>query len=431
MVDEACRRVQASGVELPAIQCPFQEEACFAEVAAEVRRRFRLDPIRPAVPPGKTPVAVHVRRGDYVGHPRLDVTTPDYFSNAMAYVTARLPSAHFVFVSEDPEWCRANFKGPNVTIAPPTDEAEALRTIVGCEAQIISNSTFGWWGAWLAGTDLVVAPDRWHRQEGAYGPWEPVPARWHRVGGTAASDDRAVVIHGEEPRHERAIVYPWNHRQAKWEELRYSLRSVERFFEDKNCPIYILGTERPGWLLFDEHRVRYINRWSYEEALNDGVQLAEKVLWMNDDILLLRPTTWDDCAVPYYLGTLDQGWVDTAAPKDNPWRKGVVRVMKQLREMGMTELRIYSTHMPYVYERVKAIEVLGEFGLWRKMPRELAYFHMHPRGAAACRRAGPHDPLRRGVVSEFGGQDPDRRPEGGDRGDAARAGGVGTFYLTK
>lgn len=179
------------------------------------------------------------------------------------------------------------------------------------------------------------------------------------------------------PANDRAIVYPWKHDATKWQELRYSLRSIDKFFEDKECPIYILGTKEPNFLLQGNQRAKFISAWSYWEALSKGVQMADQVLYMNDDVFLLRQTGWADCAGGLYLGDINSRFADVAGPQKNAWREGVIRILKKLQDRGIEEFRIYSTHTPYVFERAKAGAVLKEFGVWDKMPFELAYFHLH------------------------------------------------------
>jgi len=384
---EAIERIKASEHERVGIRCPFQEERCFSSVSDEVRRAFKVSPIVPDTVAGCTPVSVHVRRGDYVGHPRLDVVTEKYFQNAVRLMRRKVVAPQFFVFSDDTDWCEVLFRGEeDVTVMPRQSPMDVLRMMVGCDAHIISNSTFGWWGAWLGEKGLVIAPDKWQTHPGAYGRWEPVPDRWSRSAGTKA--DTAP------PRHERAIVYPWKASGQKWDELKFSLRSVEKNFLDDMCPIYILGTEEPGFLGKNggESRVKYLPAWKYAEALNTGVQLADKVLWMNDDILMLKPTTWKECETPLYIGKIKKGFIDTVGEQKNTWRQGVLRVMKRLRDIGIKEQRVFSTHTPYVFDRSKAIAVLGEFGLWEKFPMEIAYFHLHAKEAKRVTDEIAHEP---------------------------------------
>ena len=66
-------------------------------------------------------------------------------------------------------------------------------------------------------------------------------------------------------------------------------------------------SHRPGFVILRQDRVRYINAVTYTEALTKGVQVASKVLWMNDDIVLLRPTGWEECSQVFHLGRAGTG----------------------------------------------------------------------------------------------------------------------------
>ena len=388
LLDMATRRVFASDDAYPAISCPFQDEQCFIEVADDVRGMFKLEPFPLKIPGGATPIGVQVRRGDYIGHPRLNVVTPDYFINAMDWMRERYAKPHFFIVSDDPYWCLHQFQTQlDVTVMPPQEPIDGLRTLASCEAHIISNSTFGWWGAWLGEDGPVVVPEMWHHKPGSYGNWNPVPDRWVPVSikpkGAPASPypiKVTTVIEQPAPAIPRAIVYPWHAGQAKWHELRYSLRSIEKHFADKECPIFILGTRRPDFLI-DNPRVKYVGAWTYTMALTQGLQIAETVMWMNDDIVLLKDVGWDEVSVPRYVREVDPEAAVAAPVQEIPWREGCRRVLKALVAGGTGDLKLFSTHTPYVYEREKALEVLRRFGVHEKMPLELAYFNTHPQGA--------------------------------------------------
>ncbi len=50
-----------------------------------------------------------------------------------------------------------------------------------CSAQIIANSSFSWWGAWLADSEIVYAPQRWFGTTGytaAHSTEDLIPERW-------------------------------------------------------------------------------------------------------------------------------------------------------------------------------------------------------------------------------------------------------------
>lgn len=374
MVERAVKAIEASDSRFFGVCLPWQDERCFVNVADEIRELFKLKPMNLDIPEGHTPVAVQVRRGDYVNHPRLDVTNINYFINAMEFIRGKVEKPHFFIVSDDPAWCSRKFqREPNVTVMPKQTSIEGLRTMVACKAHVISNSTFGWWGAWLGETGPVVVPDPWHTTAGSYGKWEPRPERWHRI--EVAPHPIEPFIELPPPTIKRAIVYPYKLDAAKWQELRYSLRSVEKFFEDKECPIHIFGTRKPGWLI-SHPRVKFFDAWTYADALTRGCQSADEVVWMNDDIVLLKPTTWEDIKTPRYTAEVHDEFISQMNSQGNPWQAGVLRVLSDLKRDGYSGLKIYSTHTPYFYEREKALEIFRKFGVFEKFPLELAYFNV-------------------------------------------------------
>lgn len=382
LFEYALKVIQEHEGPYPAISCPFQAEECFIDHADDIRALYTPEKVDLPIPDGTTPVGVQVRRGDYMKHPTLNVTTPEYFTNAMKWMRERIGNPHFVIVSDDPEWC-INFFGyrEDTSVMPPQTAYEGIRTLASCEAHIISNSTFGWWGAWLGEKGPVVVPEKWHHREGAYGDWNPVPARWHRVSiGNAPRVPEvkplSPVFAAGLPSHKRAIVYPWHADQEQWHELRYSLRSVHKYFEDQDCPIYILGTRRPGWAT-EAGRVKYIGAFTYREALTKGLQLGEEVLWMNDDVLFLKPTGWEDCRTTLYQKPIPPSFLENAPTQDNPWRQGVLHILKALAAEGIRDQKVFSTHTPYLFEREKALAILEKYGVWEKFPMEMAYFHHH------------------------------------------------------
>lgn len=115
--------------------------------------------IRTKYPNLKNTVALHVRRGDYVNlqehHHSLSV---DYYKNAMLF----FPEAKFLVFSDDVSWCKDQFEGDQFTFVEE-DDVRSLYLMSFCEHNIIANSTFSWWGAWLnqSPNKIVIYPDKW------------------------------------------------------------------------------------------------------------------------------------------------------------------------------------------------------------------------------------------------------------------------------
>ena len=104
--------------------------------------------------------SVHVRRGDYVRlgdfHTNLSM---DYYFKAME----QIPNAKFLIVSDDPVWCHQHFTGNNFTIKGPSSPIDDFKTLIACTNNIIANSSFSWWGAYLNQNPnkKVIYPQNW------------------------------------------------------------------------------------------------------------------------------------------------------------------------------------------------------------------------------------------------------------------------------
>lgn len=119
-------------------------------------------------------IAIHVRRGDYVKIPKYNAfhgtCPPRYYTDSVERIRSTTGLEHVAYVfSDDAAWAAENIRLPcQVRIVDHNDTraaAEDLRLIAACDHQVISNSTFSWWGAWLNRNPhkQVCAPSRWFR----------------------------------------------------------------------------------------------------------------------------------------------------------------------------------------------------------------------------------------------------------------------------
>lgn len=184
------RSITASSVKIAGY---FQNEGYFRPVAAEVRERFRLPPLDQYKEPTGTPVCVHVRRGDFVRSGLHDVCRPQYYLDAILLMRALVADPYFIVVSDDPAWCRETLADvPGTRVIGPVDELTTLRIMCSCEAFILSNSTFGWWGAWLSDARPVIAPSRFL----AGRPWNICPDHWIQLPAEGAGGSRQARPRG-------------------------------------------------------------------------------------------------------------------------------------------------------------------------------------------------------------------------------------------
>lgn len=185
------------------------------------------------------------------------------------------------------------------------------------------------------------------------------------------------------PRHAKAIVCPWLCVDEVWDELKHSLRSINRFFKDKDCPIYIIGDAPPKWLK-EGGRVQYIHIPEYKEsrqaglwaAWQIGMQIADEVCWTNDDIYFLKPTGWEDLQIALTEGALEDK-EEALRSSTNVWRSSLGEACAELRRRGFSPVMRFATHTPYLFEREKSLEIFREYHLTYKGGWVTLYHNHH------------------------------------------------------
>jgi hypothetical protein len=110
-------------------------------------------------------VAVHIRRTDYLNEKRYGFIGLNYYTKAMSYFREKLNEPLFVIFSDDLNWCREYITGSDVLYLQEKDWSKdylELYLMSKCKHQIIANSSFSWWGAWLNGNEnkTVIRPLR-------------------------------------------------------------------------------------------------------------------------------------------------------------------------------------------------------------------------------------------------------------------------------
>lgn len=133
-------------------------------------------------------VSVHIRRGDYLRHPEIygNICVDSYYNEALAFVRKNVNNPVFVFFSDEIEWVREHYKYQDALYI----EAEMFEHYQAwydmclmscCVCNIIANSTFSWWGAWLNQRPgrKVIAPEPW--LNGREMP-DICPVDWIRLG---------------------------------------------------------------------------------------------------------------------------------------------------------------------------------------------------------------------------------------------------------
>tara|TARA_R110000851_G_scaffold267748_1_gene420235 strand:- start:6276 stop:7055 length:780 start_codon:yes stop_codon:yes gene_type:complete len=129
----------------------------------------------------KPTVAIHVRRGDYVDIPHAHPLCSLSYYNAAIENFKELDCAYMVF-SDDLDWCKLNFP-PSYTFVDESDYI-SLYMMSLCDHNIIANSSFSWWGAWLNTNDhkKVIYPKQWFGEMYPGDISDRIPSNWVGVG---------------------------------------------------------------------------------------------------------------------------------------------------------------------------------------------------------------------------------------------------------
>jgi uncharacterized protein YqfB (UPF0267 family) len=111
-------------------------------------------------------VSIHIRRGDFLLHEAiLNICTLHFYEKAIAEMEKRVDSPVFFVFSNDMQWVRENMHIPNphyIDWNQGKNSWQDMFLMSKCKHNIIANSTFSWWGAWLNQSPgkTVIAPSR-------------------------------------------------------------------------------------------------------------------------------------------------------------------------------------------------------------------------------------------------------------------------------
>lgn len=146
----------------------FQTEKYFKHCSDLIRKEFTFqddiyEKAKEFLKPyeGKDIISLHVRRGDYCYLPNHHpLATPDYYKEAISHFD--LDKSVIVVVSDDIPWCKENFHYPNMVFSD-NDTFTDLCILSLSTHNIIANSSFSWWGAWLNSNPnkIITAPKKW------------------------------------------------------------------------------------------------------------------------------------------------------------------------------------------------------------------------------------------------------------------------------
>ena len=175
----------------------WQSEKYFADISDILRREFVVKYQQDAQSQmfsdriqSTESVSLHVRRADYVQNALTNkihgTCDQDYYDRAIRYIAERVNHPHFFIFSDEPEWVKDNLKiGFPMTVVDCNDASrnyEDLRLMSTCKHNIIANSSFSWWGAWLNPNPdkLVITPEQWFNDK-KRNTKDLIPEQWVKM----------------------------------------------------------------------------------------------------------------------------------------------------------------------------------------------------------------------------------------------------------
>jgi len=125
----------------------------------------------------KNSIGVHVRRGDYISEENLKTYTQcnsEYYYTAVNKIIDKLKNESYTIIicSDDINWCKQNLNINNAIYSNNISWDEDFTLLSQCQHQIMANSTFSWWSAYLKPVNMIhhiVAPTPWFQVDGQFG----------------------------------------------------------------------------------------------------------------------------------------------------------------------------------------------------------------------------------------------------------------------
>ena len=116
-------------------------------------------------------ISIHIRHGDYLNDKLskiFEICSPEYYTQAISLMAKKIEQPYFFIFSDDIAWAEKNLKTnfPIEYVSKNKFEDYKELVLMGmCKHNIIANSSFSWWGAWLNNNHqkIVIAPKTWFK----------------------------------------------------------------------------------------------------------------------------------------------------------------------------------------------------------------------------------------------------------------------------
>lgn len=164
------------------IEWYFQTEKYFKDYKNEIRKDFEFI-IKPSeknqdiikIIENCNSISLHIRRWDYISNPIANnfhwTCNLDYYKKAVEIINSKINNPIFFIFSDDISWVKENLKIEEQKYFIDWNNAdtnyEDMRLMSLCKHNIIANSSFSWWWAWLNNNKdkIVIAPKKWFNDD--------------------------------------------------------------------------------------------------------------------------------------------------------------------------------------------------------------------------------------------------------------------------
>jgi len=132
-------------------------------------------------------IGLHIRRGDYLSNKKnvsiFEMCSSNYYENAIKYFKSSFQNPVFYVFSDDMVWARENFTDTEFKHVTNNKPVIDFLLMSKCKHNIISNSTFSWWAAWLNqnANKTVIAPKLWYKGKRNESTFDLIPENWIRI----------------------------------------------------------------------------------------------------------------------------------------------------------------------------------------------------------------------------------------------------------
>ncbi len=167
----------------------FQSEKYFLNNKEEIKKLFSVDnesfkyiKNKYSLDLFEDSCSLHIRRGDYLNYPNHHpVCSLDYYNMAINLIDNK----NILIFSDDINWAKENlhFKNKNLYFIENNKDYIDLWLMSMCKNNIIANSTFSWWGAWLNKNEdkKVIAPLNWFGKAINHNIKDLIPDNWVKI----------------------------------------------------------------------------------------------------------------------------------------------------------------------------------------------------------------------------------------------------------